>query len=1233
MEFQFNVNEYFKRPIVEIGNTLLPPDFVGDRRALWNTVNKVAEIVNEMGEASAHAQGLNKPITTAERLRQSDQNLYLLVDNDANNGNGAVTGMLKIGRKGLYVFDREGQHYQVTPPCVLDFYVHEKRQRSGLGKKLFEYMLDKENVKPHNLAIDRPSEKFLNFLNKHYYLQNPIKQMNNYVVFDGFFPENQKKELTECSPMSRTNGLQSTQSPNNQPLYGRYGAPRPPCSMGQIIHNTTAQKNSEPTSSNNFKSSHDVMQMQIPSQQQDRLDKYPDQHNVTNYEQQTNMAHRNSQLYQEYPKQEECHNSKQEVKNNMHITKQCDLQNPIRMFPEKETHSGNASYVGNVVPQSEQNVGNVWPAQNNPQQVYPMTEIILNSPHEPWGNQKYPTSHSNYKYQHQNQQIDQQLTMIPQGGSRNESNIQQDIPNQQHQKQNEMAQPIDPQNNQMSYTAQQHPTQQFQPIHYQHQKQNEMAQPIDPQRNQMSYTAQQHPTRQFQPIHYQQHQKQNEVAQPIDPQNNQMSFTAQQNPTQQFKPMHCQQYQNQNEMARPIDPQNNQMSYTAQPHPTQQFQSIHYQQHQKQNEVAQPIDPQKNQMSYTAQPHPTQQFQPIHYQQYQKENEMAQPIDPQNNQLSYNAQQSQPIHYSTISYNPQQGAYQEIQKTQADTSFSNKESHQNPISSPQYDNQIGHTYSSPQHFIPEQNLLHPQQYQHNLQARYGTTNNITQQSGPEQQYPQKLQYRPPIQSSNESYQNTSQEQNSQYIIDNQQNHQYQKSISNVPIHHVNQQSAPPPTYPSEALLQRRPLRTENHEYQFISQKPQRQQYQPSQIRQVQINDAKTQLKSETVHSLLQVDPKYFKPDPIQLKQPYNVVPECPTARIKNDETVASLLNAEQEFFENGLLRDKYRVSSRPAYANHLPSQHEEEGYPRQVQVARDNRHFYPQNQLATQALSQQISNPIPQAIQQKSFQENYRVQRHSGHTENFGNQQNVQQSENMHQQLVPRNLLPQEQKSNNPFESHISEQNKLNQQYTAMDPSSQQPQSYIVDPNNLQYREQQMTPMNQYGSQPQPHSYYQQPFTPTQQFRSSQISSEKPTERQSREAENHINIQDKEGHSITQYRALATSEQSPMKSEREHPQACHSDSVDEKSSGEKPTEIKVDPKDSPATIRQGSYIANDFVTHSEGPNRISTHPKSKLSDEECVTRKKDISRQYGLNEVDMRGKSYKSAIIKRPTAQ
>lgn len=60
--------------------------------------------------------------------------------------------MLKTGNKGLYVFDRDGQHYQVTPPCILDFYIHESRQRTGLGKQLFEHMLQ---VKQYNDLYQR----------------------------------------------------------------------------------------------------------------------------------------------------------------------------------------------------------------------------------------------------------------------------------------------------------------------------------------------------------------------------------------------------------------------------------------------------------------------------------------------------------------------------------------------------------------------------------------------------------------------------------------------------------------------------------------------------------------------------------------------------------------------------------------------------------------------------------------------------------------------------------------------------------------------------------------------------------------------------------------------------------------------------------------------------------------------------------------------------------------------
>lgn len=81
---------------------------------------------------------------------------------------GIVTGLLKVGPKNLYVFDPNGETKMVNAPCVLDFYVHESRQRAGLGKKLFETMLAEEQCVPHKMAIDRPSEKLTGFLKKHY---------------------------------------------------------------------------------------------------------------------------------------------------------------------------------------------------------------------------------------------------------------------------------------------------------------------------------------------------------------------------------------------------------------------------------------------------------------------------------------------------------------------------------------------------------------------------------------------------------------------------------------------------------------------------------------------------------------------------------------------------------------------------------------------------------------------------------------------------------------------------------------------------------------------------------------------------------------------------------------------------------------------------------------------------------------------------------------------------------
>ena len=159
-----------------------------------------------MGCASAQAQGLKNPITSGSKMLSSEgQCCYMLIDRAGAGGQGAVVGMLKVGRKKLFLLDTSGKPNEMTPMCVLDFYVTETRQRTGCGKKLFETMIARENIDPRYLAVDRPSEKLISFLRKHYGLANIIPQVrkskissrflrnvfqvNNYVIFSGFFKD------------------------------------------------------------------------------------------------------------------------------------------------------------------------------------------------------------------------------------------------------------------------------------------------------------------------------------------------------------------------------------------------------------------------------------------------------------------------------------------------------------------------------------------------------------------------------------------------------------------------------------------------------------------------------------------------------------------------------------------------------------------------------------------------------------------------------------------------------------------------------------------------------------------------------------------------------------------------------------------------------------------------------------------------------------------------------------
>ncbi|CAB4423922.1 unnamed protein product [Rhizophagus irregularis] len=140
-------------------------------------------VIDAMGEASARVQDLKNIITTTAKFKESLHTLYIMKDQE----NKTVVGILKVGIKKLFVMDRLGRQHEIEPLCVLDFYVHENCQRSGYGKKLFEYMLINEKVEnPYKLAFDRPSDKFKSFLKKYYNLENFVPQPNNFVIFDEY---------------------------------------------------------------------------------------------------------------------------------------------------------------------------------------------------------------------------------------------------------------------------------------------------------------------------------------------------------------------------------------------------------------------------------------------------------------------------------------------------------------------------------------------------------------------------------------------------------------------------------------------------------------------------------------------------------------------------------------------------------------------------------------------------------------------------------------------------------------------------------------------------------------------------------------------------------------------------------------------------------------------------------------------------------------------------------------
>jgi alpha-tubulin N-acetyltransferase 1 len=179
---------------------------------------EMLELIDFMGLCSAKAQGY-AVITSSGKLMKSDHRVYFFVDGSA------VVGLIKVGVVNLYVYDAQNKMHNLKPLCILDFYVDESRQRTGVGKLLFDHMCLTEKVRPYQCGYDRPSQKFLKFLDKYFALSKFTPQVNGFVVFNEHFIrgyQEPKWDVEGSRPQSRT-AADST----NSPVAPRMSAPDP----------------------------------------------------------------------------------------------------------------------------------------------------------------------------------------------------------------------------------------------------------------------------------------------------------------------------------------------------------------------------------------------------------------------------------------------------------------------------------------------------------------------------------------------------------------------------------------------------------------------------------------------------------------------------------------------------------------------------------------------------------------------------------------------------------------------------------------------------------------------------------------------------------------------------------------------------------------------------------------------------------------------------------------------
>ena len=116
-----------------------------------------------------------------DRFEGSDNRVYMKVKGSR------VEGMMVVGSRTVMYRDDRGKCVDISPLCVVDFYVHDRLQRRGIGIGIFSKMMKSEKIAVNKIAYDRPSPAILQFVSKYFDLWKHTQQSSGVLVYDAYF--------------------------------------------------------------------------------------------------------------------------------------------------------------------------------------------------------------------------------------------------------------------------------------------------------------------------------------------------------------------------------------------------------------------------------------------------------------------------------------------------------------------------------------------------------------------------------------------------------------------------------------------------------------------------------------------------------------------------------------------------------------------------------------------------------------------------------------------------------------------------------------------------------------------------------------------------------------------------------------------------------------------------------------------------------------------------------------